>query len=66
MDSCVRCVRVSLRRAQKENEAAYKHREEAAVLEELVREHLTDRGCVNREKGKSYACIRSRAPALVT
>lgn len=65
MDSCVRCVWVSLRRAQKENEATYKHREEAAVLEELVREHLTEE-CVNRGKGKSYACIRSRAPALVT
>ena len=39
-----------LRRALKENEAVQEHREELAVLEELVREHLTDRGYLNREK----------------
>lgn len=37
-----------LRRALKENEAVHKRREELAVLEELVREHLIERGYVNR------------------
>lgn len=39
-----------LRRALKENEVVQEHREELGVLEELVREHLTDRGYLNREK----------------
>ena len=43
-------VCLDLRRALKENEAVHKQREELAVLEELVREQLIDRGYLNREE----------------